>query len=163
MRTIIAAAILMVAGVAMGQAECPLCSPGTTPSTYQITFAGTSDAELNNKTFVMLYIGGNVWRSEWRKSPTTPAEAAAFDYTYGAPQQGIPGGILTFYHAGYNPTNQKFAGRPSQGFVSPNVAGVSRLDGGRDIAGFTATTGERNGNGPFVIPLSIGGTATVQP
>ena len=163
MRTILAATILMAAGVAMGQAECPLCSPGTTPGTYRITFAGTSDSSLNGRTFSMFYLGGNVWRSEWRKSPTTPADAAAFDYTYGAPQQGIPGGILTFYHAGYNPTNQKFAGRPGQGFVSPNVAGVVCLDGGREVSGITATAGERSGAGPFVIPLSIGGTATVQP
>ena len=163
MRTILAMGLLLVAGVAMGQ-NCPLCSPGTTPNYYRVTFAGTSDASLNGKTFRFIFKGdnrgGNTWESEWRIAPATAADAAAFDISWGPWQVPVPGPRLTFYHAGFNPTNKKFGGQPGQGFISANVAGIYGFQAGPSAV---ATAGERDGNGPFVIPLTIGGTATVQP
>lgn len=161
MRTILAVAILMVAGVAFGQ-NCQLCAPGTTPTYYRVTFAGTSDASLNGRTFKLIFMGGNTWDSEWRPYPVTLAEFQTFDTSHGPWRPPLPDGRrITFYHAGMNPTTKVFAGFPGGGFVSANVAGIVGL--AERTVDVVATAGERDGNGPFVIPLKIGGTATVRP
>lgn len=159
MRTVLAAILCLLAShLCLGQTPCPICTPGTTPVYYRVTFAGTSDAGLNGKTFKLIQVGPNVWRSEWRVKPVTPAEIAGFDLQPGPWVPRIPGKSVVFYHGGYNPATKTFCGEPGKGLLSANVAGLIG-----DLAGVVATAGERDGNGPFVISLSGGGTATVAP
>lgn len=161
MRSILAGVVLMMAGVAMGQQPCSLCSPGTTPLYYRVTFAGTADARLNGKTFFLRQNGSNAWRSEWRDGPLPGKPLPEIDPSVPWVNP-VPGRNVIFYHGGFNPANKSFAGQPGKGLVSANVAGIDGIVAAGS-ADAIATAAERDGNGPFVIPLSIGGTATVQP
>lgn len=161
MKTIIAACLLIVSSSAFGQIACPLCTPGTTPLYYRITFAGTKDDRINGRTFLLRQEGQNTWVSEHRDYPITPADVVAFDTSRGPWRPPLPdGGTVTFFHAGSIPIKKIFAGYPGKGMFTANMAGL------KDhfiASGTIATPGERDGNGPFIIPLPGGGTATVRP
>lgn len=123
MKTILAAVMVMVAGVAYGQ-DCAVCSAGTTPARYQATFNSGKVAVLIRK-----------------KTVSDPAKETSCTWE-------SPNPSLVFHHvgAGSNPAGGLFA-------VPQAIFSIVSIDSANNVGGKINTPNIRDGNGPFVITI----------